>query len=120
MNKRRLILITVLLSLGIFSIIQWHLLDSNNNIDNTTNIYEPNYQSKYTTTLIYNSVGKLNYKLIADHIHYFTNQQVIWFIHPVATSFHHTKNWTITADTAKLIKGNILYLYGNIKLDSIH
>ncbi|KYP97576.1 lipopolysaccharide transporter, partial [Sodalis-like endosymbiont of Proechinophthirus fluctus] len=85
------------------------------------NTGEPTYQSEYTTTVVYNQAGEINYKLVADHVNHFAEQQITWFTRPVATIFNEDKvpTWTVKADKAKLAQDRMLYLYGHVRVDSL-
>jgi lipopolysaccharide export system protein LptC len=82
---------------------------------------EPTYQSEHTITLVYNPVGGLNYKLVADHVQQFAVEQVTWFTRPVATMYDENKiaTWTVRSDRAKLTNDKMLYLYGHVEVDSL-
>lgn len=82
---------------------------------------EPTYQSEHTVTLVYNPVGGLNYKLIAEHVQQFAIEQITWFTRPVATMYDEDKiaTWTVKADRAKLTNDKLLYLYGHVEVDSL-
>lgn len=88
-----------------------------------THTSEPTYQSEYTTTLVYNLAGWLSYQLVADHLNYFAKPQILWVSRPVLTTFdEHTTvpTWIVKADKAKLTKKRILYLYGQVQIDSLN
>ncbi|CUX96382.1 LPS export ABC transporter periplasmic protein LptC [Candidatus Doolittlea endobia] len=103
-------------------LVDWNLTDTDTISTLTSvNADEPTYQSEYTTTLSYNSAGRLHYKLVADHVAHFSEQQITWFTKPIATTFDDSimPTWTVKADQAKLIQEKILYLYGHVQVDSL-
>ncbi|CUX96251.1 Lipopolysaccharide export system protein LptC [Candidatus Gullanella endobia] len=84
-------------------------------------ISESIYQSEYTTTIVYNPSGRLNYILSANHINYFAKQKITCFIQPVVITFNESRvsTWTMKADKAKLTQKKILYLYGHVQVDNL-
>ncbi|MGL9769620.1 MAG: LPS export ABC transporter periplasmic protein LptC [Sodalis sp. (in: enterobacteria)] len=117
---------TAPLGLLLLVLIAWNLADTSTTLAqipiNTGNPTYQSYQSEYTTTVVYNPTGGLNYKLIADHVDFFANQKITLFIRPVATMFNENKvpTWTVKADKAKLIKDRmLLYLYGHVQVDNL-
>ncbi|MGP1924776.1 MAG: LPS export ABC transporter periplasmic protein LptC [Arsenophonus sp. NEOnobi-MAG3] len=83
---------------------------------------QPNYQTGNTITHTYDSIGKLAYKLITDKTHHFSNKKITWFINPVLTTYDRNSipTWAIRANKAKLTNDNILYLYGNVQVNSLN
>ncbi|RLR18092.1 LPS export ABC transporter periplasmic protein LptC, partial [Sodalis-like symbiont of Bactericera trigonica] len=113
---------TVLLGLLVLVLIGWNLAYTDTAPSQTpVNAGEPTYQSEYTTTVVYNPAGGLNYKLLADHVDHFAEQESTWFTRPVATTFDESKvpTWTVKADKAKLTQDRMLYLYGHVQVDSL-
>lgn len=116
---------TVLLGLLVLILIGWNLKDTDSApVKAPSNADEATYQSEYTSTIVYNSAGKLNYKLVANHVKHFAKQQITWFVYPVATTFNEDKDkvvpsWTVKADKAKLTQDRMLYLYGHVQVDSL-
>ncbi|STM36772.1 putative organic solvent tolerance protein [Escherichia coli] len=43
---------------------------------------DPTYKSEHTDTLVYNPEGALSYRLIAQHVEYYSDQAVSWFTQP--------------------------------------
>lgn len=111
-----------LLGLMVLVLIGWHLTDTDSAPAQVPiNTSEPTYQSEYTTTVVYNPKGRLNYKLVADHLNHYAEQQITWFTRPFATMFDEDKvpTWTVKADKAKLTQDKMLYLYGHVQVDSL-
>lgn len=82
---------------------------------------QPNFQSNNIITYIYNPVGKLVYKIIADKTYYFSKSKINWFINPLLI-IYNTKNipyWRICANKAKLDGNTMLYLYGKVQIKSL-
>ncbi|TKI06902.1 LPS export ABC transporter periplasmic protein LptC [Martelella alba] len=114
--------VTLALVIVALVLIGWNLADSDNApapvaVDNG----EPTYQSEHTVTLVYNPVGALNYRLVADHVQHYALEQITWFTRPVATMYDENKvaSWTVRADRAKLTGDKMLYLYGHVQADSL-
>lgn len=115
--------ITALLGVLALILIAWNLSDTDNTaIQIPLNTGEPTYQSKQTSSVVYNLTGMLTYKLIADHIQYFDNTQITWLTQPIATMFNKNKvpTWTVKADQAKLTHNKMLYLYGHVQMNHLN
>ncbi|VFS45444.1 Lipopolysaccharide export system protein lptC [Budvicia aquatica] len=82
---------------------------------------EPTYQSQQMVTIVYNPEGQLNYKLTADDVKYYNASEETWFTNPVMIMFDKdaTATWSVRADTAKLTKSRMLYLYKNVEVNSL-
>ncbi|MCR3755635.1 MAG: lipopolysaccharide transport system protein LptC [Sodalis sp. Psp] len=116
------ITVTVLLGLLVLVLIGWSLVDTNNTpVQSLVNIGEPTYQSECTTTVVHNAAGWVNYKFVANHVDHFAEDQITWFTLPVITMFDRNKvpTWMIRTDQAKLTQNKILYLYGQVQVDSL-
>lgn len=114
---------TALLGLLVMILISWKLTDTDSAPTQiSVNTSEPTYQSEYTTTVVYNPAGELNYKLMADRVNHFAEQQITWFTRPVITTFDENKmpTWTVKTNKAKLIQDSMLYLYNHVQLDSLN
>lgn len=121
MSKTKL-WITVLLALAALALIGWTLADFDGEGDAVPlNTQEPTYQSQHTVTVVYSPTGKLNYKLVAEDVKYFTAEQLSWFTQPVMTLFDENAvaTWTVRADRAKLTNDRMLYLYGHVEVNSL-
>ncbi|MGP1947669.1 MAG: LPS export ABC transporter periplasmic protein LptC [Arsenophonus sp. NC-PG7-MAG3] len=83
---------------------------------------QPNYQTRNAITHVYDPIGKLTYKLITDETHHFSTNKISWFINPVLTTYNINSipTWAIRANKAKLTNNNILYLYGNVQINSLN
>ncbi|WMY95513.1 MAG: LPS export ABC transporter periplasmic protein LptC [Arsenophonus sp.] len=87
-----------------------------------TDNHQPSYQTINSITHIYDSLGKLVYKLITDQAYYFSNNKSSCFTKPILT-IYNTKNiptWKITANQAKLTDDHILYLHGDVQINSLN
>ncbi len=121
MSKTK-IWITLLLVLVALVLIGLNLTGTDSDIPQVVaDTGEPTYQSEHTVTMVYNPVGVLNYKLIAEHVQQFAIEQLTWFTRPVATMYDENKiaTWTVRSDRAKLTNDKMLYLYGHVEVDSL-
>ena len=115
--------LNITLTLVVLALIGWNLADFNQSkapamIENS----QPNYQTANAVTHVYDPMGKLAYKLITDETHHFSSSKISWFINPVLTTYD-TKSiptWAIRANKAKLTSDNMLYLYGNVQVNSLN
>lgn len=119
MGKRGSIILLALIAL---SLIGWNLTDNTPN--GTQPVVDPNipsYQSQRTLTVVYDPSGKLSYKLVAQDAQHYSESGLTWFTRPVLTTFdpQATATWSVRADKAKLTKDNMLYLYGNVEVNSL-
>lgn len=114
---------TFVLSLCVLVLIGWNLSDRSKQADKPQkdNTPHPTYRSQHTVTVVYNPEGKLSYKLVAENVEYYKDEQLSWFILPQMTLFDesNTASWTITSNAARLTKDKILYLYGNVQITSL-
>ncbi|PKH25822.1 LPS export ABC transporter periplasmic protein LptC [Enterobacterales bacterium CwR94] len=88
---------------------------------NTPQDGEPTYISDQAQTVVYNPQGALNYKLVADKVEYFSEEELSWFTRPVMTTYDENKiaTWSVRADKAKLTKDRMLYLYGHVEVNAL-
>jgi lipopolysaccharide export system protein LptC len=110
--------------LGVIALVLtgWNLHDSDEIITTMAiDGNEPTYQSQHTVTLVYNPEGKLDYKVAADAVNYYTSNEQTWFTRPVMTLFdsNTAPSWSVRADRAKLTQDKMLHLYGNVKVNSL-
>ncbi|WP_419792830.1 LPS export ABC transporter periplasmic protein LptC [Serratia fonticola] len=121
MSKTKL-WITLLLTVIALALIGWNMADFSDD-DNSVpvNNQDPTYQSQHTVTVVYNPAGQLSYKLVAEEVKYYTTDELSWFTQPVMTLFdeHAVATWSIRADSAKLTKNRMLYLYGHVEVNSL-
>ncbi|SFN52486.1 LPS export ABC transporter periplasmic protein LptC [Xenorhabdus japonica] len=116
-----------ILALIALALIGWNL--SNVNDDASSPIVDdgyPTYQTKEAVTFVYDPTGKLAYKLVADDVKNYTETKLTWFTNPVLTTFDPNGSpgtliatWAVRANKAKLTKDNMLYLYGDVQVDSL-
>ncbi|MEN3752677.1 LPS export ABC transporter periplasmic protein LptC [Mangrovibacter yixingensis] len=113
--------VIILLALVVLILLGINLADNDNNSQVQVNNNEPTYQSEHSDTVVYNPEGALNYRLIARHVEYYSDQELTWFTDPVVTSYDKNKvaTWSIRADKAKLTNDRMLYLYGHVELDAL-
>ena len=113
--------VIILLSLVALILIGLNLAGTDDTIQQEIGPDDPTYTSEHTDTVVYSPEGALNYRLIAEHVAYFSAQEVSWFTRPVMTTFDTNKvpTWSIKADKAKLTKDRMLYLYGNVEVDAL-
>ncbi len=81
----------------------------------------PIHQSKQTTTIVYNKIGKIIYKIKAEDVQYYLTSELSWFTRPTMTLFNEEAiaTWSLRADRAKLTKNQILYLYGHVEVNNL-
>lgn len=121
MSRMKLIL-TVVLTLIAVALIGWNMADMDDNKTTTPpDDKEPTYQSQQMVTIVYNPEGQLNYKLTAEDVKYYAASEETWFTKPVMIMFDKdtVATWSVRADRAKLTKNRMLYLYGNVEVNSL-
>ncbi|SNC59054.1 LPS export ABC transporter periplasmic protein LptC [Sodalis endosymbiont of Henestaris halophilus] len=116
---------TTILVLGLLALvlIGWNVMEIDSSpAQAPINTIEPTYQSEYTTMVVYNKVGGIQYKLIADQMNYFSESQITWLTQPIATTFDEktVPIWILKADKAKLTQDKKLYLYGHVQMDILN
>ena len=116
--------VIILLALAALVLIGINLADRDEGGPVATNDNEPTYQSEHSNTLVYSPEGALNYRLIAQHVEYFSIDGVSWFTQPVMTTFetsdvNKTPTWSVKADKAKLTNDRMLYLYGHVEVNAL-
>ncbi|MEX0445870.1 LPS export ABC transporter periplasmic protein LptC [Xenorhabdus sp. SGI246] len=117
-----------ILTLIVLALIGWNL--SNSNQDTSSPILDdsyPTYQTEEAITFVYDPGGKLAYKLVADDVKNYTETKLTWFTKPVLTTFDANSSstspkptWTVRANKAKLTHDDMLYLYGDVQVDSLN
>jgi len=111
-----------LLMVIVLILIGWNLADFNNKSQvEAVNNNDPTYQSQHSVTIVYSPTGKLSYKLVAEAAKYYTADELSWFTQPVMTLFDENAvaTWSVRADRAKLTKDRMLYLYGQVEVNSL-
>ncbi|EPN3563002.1 LPS export ABC transporter periplasmic protein LptC [Cronobacter sakazakii] len=113
--------VIILLALAALVLIGINLADQDESGPTTVNSNEPIYQSEQSNTLVYSPEGALNYRLVAQHVEYFSNDGVSWFTQPVMTTFDTNKvpTWSVKADRAKLTNDRMLYLTGHVEVNAL-
>ncbi|MGY6027672.1 LPS export ABC transporter periplasmic protein LptC [Phytobacter sp. AG2a] len=113
--------VIILLALIVLVLIGVNLADRDSAAPVTTNSSDPTYKSEHTDTVVYSPEGALNYRLIAQHVEYFSAEAITWFTQPVLTTFDKDKipGWSIKADKAKLTDDRMLYLYGHVEVNAL-
>ncbi|EOV9028684.1 LPS export ABC transporter periplasmic protein LptC [Cronobacter sakazakii] len=113
--------VIILLALAALVLIGINLADQDESGPTTVNSNEPTYQSEQSNTLVYSAEGALNYRLVAQHVEYFSDDGVSWFTQPVMTTFDTNKvpTWSVKADRAKLTNDRMLYLTGHVEVNAL-
>ncbi|MGC8339859.1 LPS export ABC transporter periplasmic protein LptC [Cronobacter sakazakii] len=113
--------VIILLALAALVLIGINLADQDESGPTTVNSNEPIYQSEQSNTLVYSPEGALNYRLVAKHVEYFSDDGVSWFTQPVMTTFDTNKvpTWSVKADRAKLTNDRMLYLTGHVEVNAL-
>ncbi|MDR0218368.1 MAG: LPS export ABC transporter periplasmic protein LptC [Enterobacteriaceae bacterium] len=118
----------VILTLIVLALIGWNFSSPDKSTSSPVlGDGSPTYQTQEATTFVYDPEGKLTYKLEADDVKNYTNTKLTWFTKPILTTFDTKstsatplKTWTVHANKAKLTHDNMLYLYGNVRVDSLN
>ena len=79
--------VIILLSLLALILIGLNLANTDDTAQPEVNPNDPTYKSEHTDTVVYSPEGALSYRLIAEHVEYFSDQEVSWFTKPVMTAF---------------------------------
>ncbi|KMJ44907.1 lipopolysaccharide transporter [Xenorhabdus khoisanae] len=126
MSKIQSWLIATLILIAL-ALIGWNL--SNVNDDTSSTIVDdgyPTYQTQKAITFVYDPEGKLVYKLVSDDVKNYAETKLTWFTKPVLTTFDPnsipetpTPTWTVHSNKAKLTNDKMLYLYGDVQVDSL-
>ncbi len=113
--------VIILLALAALVLIGINLADQDEAGPTTVNSNEPTYQSEQSNTVVYSPEGALNYRLVAQHVEYFSEHGVSWFTQPVMTTFDANKvpTWSVKADRAKLTNDRMLYLTGHVEVNAL-
>ncbi|HDS9359806.1 TPA: LPS export ABC transporter periplasmic protein LptC [Enterobacter cancerogenus] len=113
--------VIILLTLVALILIGVNLADRDDNQAEVVNTSDPTYKSDHSDTVVYSPEGALNYRLIAQHVEYFSDDSVSWFTQPIMTTFDTDKvpTWSIKADKAKLTNDRMLYLYGHVEVNAL-
>ena len=101
--------VIIVLSLAVLVMIGINMAEKDDTAQVVVNNNDPTYKSEHTDTLVYNPEGALSYRLIAQHVEYYSDQAVSWFTQPVLTTF----------DKAKLTNDRMLYLYGHVEVNAL-
>ncbi|MDK1144430.1 LPS export ABC transporter periplasmic protein LptC [Cronobacter sakazakii] len=113
--------VIILLALAALVLIGINLADQDESGPTTVNSNEPTYHSEQSNTVVYSPEGALNYRLVAQHVEYFSDDGVSWFTQPVMTTFDTNKvpTWSVKADRAKLTNDRMLYLTGHVEVNAL-
>ncbi|KOC91301.1 LPS export ABC transporter periplasmic protein LptC [Winslowiella iniecta] len=113
--------ITLLLALIAIILVGWSLTNDDGQEPVATNNQQPTYTSANSSTVVYNPLGALSYKLVSDKVTYFQEQEVSWFDNPIMTTYDENKvpTWSVRSDKAKLTKDRKLFLYGHVEVNSL-
>lgn len=98
-----------------------NLADRDDTQAEVVNTSDPTYKSDHSDTVVYSPEGALNYRLVAQHVEYFSDDGTSWFTQPVLTTFDTDKvpTWSIKSDRAKLTNDRMLYLYGHVEVNAL-
>ena len=102
--------VIIVLSLAVLVMIGINMAEKDDTAQVVVNNNDPTYKSEHTDTLVYNPEGALSYRLIAQHVEYYSDQAVSWFTQPT---------WSVKADKAKLTNDRMLYLYGHVEVNAL-
>lgn len=113
--------VIILLSLAALILIGINLASNDDDGQAVVNANDPTYKSEHTDTVVYSPEGALNYRLIAEHVEYYSDDAISWFTQPRLTTFDTDKvpTWSIKADKAKLTNDRMLYLYGHVEVNAL-
>ena len=105
--------VIIVLSLAVLVMIGINMAEKDDTAQVVVNNNDPTYKSEHTDTLVYNPEGALSYRLIAQHVEYYSE--------PVLTTFDKDKipTWSVKADKAKLTNDRMLYLYGHVEVNAL-
>ncbi|WP_434525813.1 LPS export ABC transporter periplasmic protein LptC [Photorhabdus asymbiotica] len=112
----------IILTLITLALIGWNLSDSDENqLSSATDNNQPTYQSQETITFVYDPTGKLTYKLVSDDVQNYAESKITWFTKPVLITYDSNAiaTWTVRSNKAKLTNDRMLYLYGDVQVDSL-
>ncbi|WP_428070254.1 LPS export ABC transporter periplasmic protein LptC, partial [Citrobacter koseri] len=70
--------VIILLSLAVLVLIGINLADKDDPAQVVVNTSDPTYKSEHTDTVVYSPEGALNYRLIAQHVEYYSEQALSW------------------------------------------
>lgn len=114
--------ISVLLALIALVLIGWNITNETSSQGPVSaNEHEPTYRSNNTSTVVYDPAGTLIYRLIAENVAWYENESESWFSKPIMSTYdeHHVPTWSVRANKAKLTHDKLLYLYGNVEVNSL-
>ncbi|VFP88852.1 LPS export ABC transporter periplasmic protein LptC [Candidatus Erwinia haradaeae] len=119
--KRNIALICILFFIMVIGLILKEKAQQETTNILINNIITPTSISNHSQTLVYNPQGLLSYQIMADKSIYDSNNKVNWFTNLVMIIYNEKKlpAWIIKSNQAKLEKEKILYLYGNVIVDSL-
>ncbi|OCQ52395.1 Lipopolysaccharide export system protein LptC [Photorhabdus australis subsp. thailandensis] len=112
----------IILTLITLALIGWNLSDSDENqLSSAPDNNQPTYQSQETITFVYDPTGKLTYKLVSDDVQNYAESKITWFTKPVLITYDSNAiaTWTVRSNKAKLTNDKMLYLYGDVQVDSL-
>ena len=86
--------VIIVLSLAVLVMIGINMAEKDDTAQVVVNNNDPTYKSEHTDTLVYNPEGALSYRLIAQHVEYYSDQ-------------------------AELTNDRMLYLYGHVEVNAL-
>ncbi|KAA1195605.1 LPS export ABC transporter periplasmic protein LptC [Photorhabdus heterorhabditis] len=114
--------LAIILALITMALIGWNLSDSDETEPSSAaDNNQPTYQSQETITFVYDPTGKLTYKLVSDDVQNYAEPKITWFTKPVLITYDSNAiaTWTVRSNKAKLTNDKMLYLYGDVQVDSL-
>lgn len=122
--SRRLNLFLLFITLGLAS---WaYYLYQGDNFADLANLIKKEGEADYTgrrmETTVYDLQGKPQYFAAADEIKRYENNERTEFFRPLLELFNKEssqKQWRVMADRAEITKEKMLYLRGNVKIESL-
>ncbi|VFP82264.1 LPS export ABC transporter periplasmic protein LptC [Candidatus Erwinia haradaeae] len=117
-------IIALIITLFSIIVVNYLIKDRNKEEDTkilTNHILIPTCVSHQTQILLYNPQGILSHQILADKSRYYSNDEISWFTNPVMIIYNENKlpMWIIKSNQAKLTKEKVLFLYGNVIINSL-
>ncbi|TCT18411.1 lipopolysaccharide export system protein LptC [Bibersteinia trehalosi] len=122
--NRRLNLLLILITLGLASW-AYYLYQENEQAGLSQLIKkdgEPEYTGNRMETMVYDDKGLPQYFASADEIKRYESNERTEFLKPLLELFGketHLKQWKVSADSAEITKEKMLFLRGNVKIESL-
>ena len=113
--------VIIVLSLAVLVMIGINMAEKDDTARWSSTTMIPPIKASIRTRSSITQKGALSYRLIAQHVEYYSDQAVSWFTQPVLTTFDKDKipTWSVKADKAKLTNDRMLYLYGHVEVNAL-